>query len=68
MGYLHNESDTKASLDENHWLRHGGDIGYMDDDGFVVILGKKESFVTLKSQEVIYPLRVITTNNLINST
>ena len=35
-----------------------GDLGVMDDDGFLIVLGKLEEFITLNSGEVISPLRV----------
>jgi hypothetical protein len=30
----------------------------MDEEGFLIVLGKLEEFITLKSGEVISPLRV----------
>ena len=59
MGYLHNDLETKAAVADDFWLKQSGDLGYTDDDGFVVVLGKKENFITLTSGEVISPHKVI---------
>ena len=40
-----------------------GDLGVLDDDGFLIVLGKLEEFITIKSGEVISPLRVSTFEN-----
>ena len=39
MGYLNNEQKTKEAIDEEGWL-HSGDIGKMDEDGFLFITGR----------------------------
>jgi long-subunit acyl-CoA synthetase (AMP-forming) len=35
-----------------------GDLGLMDEDGFLIVLGRLDEFITLSSGEVISPLRV----------
>ena len=39
MGYLNNEAKTIETLDNNGIL-HSGDIGRVDEDGFLYITGR----------------------------
>ena len=58
MGYLNKENETKQVINsEDNWLKLG-DLGYTDLEGFTVVFGKSEDFITLKSEEVVSPLRV----------
>lgn len=61
MGYLNKENDTKEVFTDDNWLTLS-DLGYMDEDKFLSVVGRMEDFVTLKSGEVISPIRV---NNFI---
>ncbi len=51
-GYYHNDEATKESFNSEGWL-HTGDIGSLDQDGYLTIQGrKKDTFKTAKGKFV----------------
>ncbi|GAA0485622.1 AMP-binding protein [Salinibacillus aidingensis] len=55
-GYYNNEEATKNTIDEDGWL-HTGDIGIMDENGYVEITGRIKDIV-IRGGENIYPREI----------
>ena len=53
LGYYEDEEATKAVLKDG-WL-HTGDYGYIDDQGYVYITGRKKNVIVLKNGKKIFP-------------
>lgn len=54
LGYYKNEEATKAVLDKEGWY-HTGDLGLMDDNGFVFIKGRSKNMLLGANGQNIYP-------------
>lgn len=51
-GYLYNDEKTRETIDADGWL-HSGDIGRLDEDGFLYITGRiKEIIITAGGENV----------------
>ena len=60
MGYLNNEAETNQALqihDDGHVWLHSGDLGYMDQDGFIFCKGRIKRMIITSGYNV-YPSRI----------
>ena len=55
-GYLHQPEETAKTITADGWLRTG-DLGYMDEDGFVLVTGRIKELI-IKGGENIAPREV----------
>ncbi len=53
IGYYDSPEETKKSL-KNGWF-YTGDLGYIDDDGFLFITGRKKDVIVLKNGKNVFP-------------
>ncbi|MCP5108758.1 MAG: long-chain fatty acid--CoA ligase, partial [bacterium] len=54
LGYYKNDEATTAAIGKDGWL-HTGDIGTIDDDGFISIKGRHKDMLLGASGQNIYP-------------
>jgi long-chain acyl-CoA synthetase len=56
-GYLHNETATAQAIDEQGWLKTG-DIGRIDDDGYLYITGRKKEIIITAGGKNLSPEKI----------
>lgn len=54
LGYYEDEEETKKSIDSNGYF-HSGDIGYIDNDGYIYITGRSKNVIVTQNGKNIYP-------------
>ncbi|TMP25665.1 AMP-binding protein [Pseudoalteromonas rubra] len=56
LGYWQDDTKTQATIDADGWL-HSGDLGVMDDEGYVAIVGRIKDMI-IRGGENIYPREI----------
>ncbi|MBP5231411.1 MAG: AMP-binding protein, partial [Clostridia bacterium] len=54
LGYYLNQKATKAAMTADGYFR-SGDYGYIDDDGYLYITGRKKNIIILSNGKNVYP-------------
>lgn len=62
VGYFKNEELTNQVLDQDGWL-HTGDLGFVDHEGFITIIGRAKDVIVLSTGKNIFPEPI---ENLLN--
>ena len=54
IGYFENEEATAAAFDEDGYF-HTGDLGRLDDEGWIYITGRLKNLIILSNGKNVYP-------------
>ncbi len=53
-GYFNNEEESRKAIDENNWF-HTGDLGFVDNEGFLNIIGRSKELIVLSTGKKVLP-------------
>jgi len=53
-GYYNNLTLTNEVIDADGWF-HTGDLGFIDREGFLVIIGRKKEMISLSTGKIVWP-------------
>lgn len=53
-GYFKNSTETKNAIDGEKWF-HTGDLGFIDKDGFLTVIGRKKEIIVTSYGKNIWP-------------
>lgn len=56
IGYYKKEKETREAIDNDGWL-HTGDLGYLDEDGYLTVTGRLKDMFTAGGNNV-YPAEI----------
>ncbi len=56
-GYWNEEAASKNAIDDNGWF-YTGDMGFLDKDGFLNIIGRKKEIIVLSTGKNIVPVNI----------
>ncbi len=54
LGYYEDEEETKKAITEDGYF-HSGDIGYVDEEGYVYVTGRSKNVIVTQNGKNIYP-------------
>jgi len=54
LGYYENEEETKKVIDKDGYF-HSGDVGYIDEKGYVILTGRSKNVIVTQNGKNIYP-------------
>lgn len=56
-GYWNNDALTKEVIDDDGWF-HTGDLGFINAEGFLVIIGRKKEMIALSTGKIAWPEQI----------
>ncbi len=54
LGYYNNDEENAKAFTDDGWYRTG-DVGYMDEDGYIFITGRLKSVIVLENGKNVFP-------------